>query len=111
MIDWDRVAELREEIGPEDFGEIVDLFVTEVSAAIEELHRTPPHPKAVEEQMHFLKGAALNLGFADLVAICREGEERAAAGDPFAVTAAQVRDSFERSRDEFLEALPRRFAA
>ena len=30
MIDWKRVRELRDEIGEEDFSEVVDLFLEEV---------------------------------------------------------------------------------
>ena len=30
MIDWPRVKELKDEIGAEDFGEVVDLFLEEV---------------------------------------------------------------------------------
>ncbi len=111
MIDWDRVAELRDEIGTEDFGEIIDLFMIEVANSIEQLGRTPPHPRAIEEQMHFLKGAALNLGFAELARLCREGEEKAIEGQPYAITAEEVRYCFEASRSEFTESFPRRFAA
>jgi hypothetical protein len=31
MIDWDRVQELRDEIGAEAFGEVVELFLEEVT--------------------------------------------------------------------------------
>ena len=30
MIDWNRVAALREEVGAEDFDEVVELFLQEV---------------------------------------------------------------------------------
>lgn len=35
MINWDRVAELREEVGVDDFAEIIELFLEEVDAIIE----------------------------------------------------------------------------
>lgn len=34
MIDWNRAAELREEVGAEDFSEVVDLFLEECDDAI-----------------------------------------------------------------------------
>lgn len=37
--------------------------------------------KALEADLHFLKGAALNLGFAEFAGLCQDGERRAAAGD------------------------------
>ena len=30
MIDWERVAELKDEVGDDDFAEIADLFLAEV---------------------------------------------------------------------------------
>ena len=35
MIDWSRVHELVDEIGAEDFGEVVELFLAEVETAID----------------------------------------------------------------------------
>ena len=34
MIDWARVSELRDEVGAEDFDEVVELFLEEVEEAI-----------------------------------------------------------------------------
>ena len=36
MIDWSRVNELRDEVGAEDFEEVVELFLEEVEEVIEE---------------------------------------------------------------------------
>ena len=35
MIDWTRVSELRDEIGAEDFGDVVEIFLEEVEAEVE----------------------------------------------------------------------------
>lgn len=80
MIDWDRVRELRSEIGPEDFDEVVSLFLEEADEAIARLS-VGHGAKALAADLHFLKGAALNLGFETLSALCQEGERRAGAGD------------------------------
>ena len=79
MVNWDRIRELREEIGEEDFAEVVDLFFAEVEMAIERLGR-PATPAERETDLHFLKGSALNLGFDALGGLCEAGESRAASG-------------------------------
>lgn len=79
MIDWNRIAELRAEIGADDFQEVVDLFLAEADATV--LRLTPDRdPKSLEADCHFLKGAALNLGFSALAAECQTREMQAALG-------------------------------
>ena len=80
MIDWARVKELRDAIGDDEFDEVVAMFLEE---ADEVIARIAPKmgAKTLEADLHFLKGAALNLGFADFAALCQLGERLAAAGD------------------------------
>ncbi len=111
MIDWSRVDELVDEIGAEDFGEVVELFLDEVENAIVRLEGDAANPVVVEEQMHFLKGAALNLGFEALAQLCVKGEKSAAAGRPEVVAPAQVRQTYEASKQQFEQDLPGRLAA
>jgi HPt (histidine-containing phosphotransfer) domain-containing protein len=111
MIDWSRVDELVEEIGAEDFGEVVELFLSEVEGAIDLLGRAEGNPIVTEEQMHFLKGAALNLGFEELAQLCLKGEKSAAAGRPDVVSPGDVRRTYETSRAQFQADLPGRLAA
>ncbi|MBV7395291.1 Hpt domain-containing protein [Mameliella sediminis] len=111
MIDWSRVEEMIDEIGAEDFAEVVELFLDEVETAIDALDASAGNPVVTEEQMHFLKGAALNIGFATLAELCREGEKAAANGTPDKITPAQVRSAFEDSRLAFQRDLPGRLAA
>jgi HPt (histidine-containing phosphotransfer) domain-containing protein len=111
MIDWARVNELVEEIGAEDFGDVVELFLDEVDSAIGLLDKAHGNPVVVEEQMHFLKGAALNLGFEALAQLCMKGEKSAAGGRPEVVSAAEVRRAFEASKEAFERDLPNRSAA
>ena len=61
MIDWPRVTELREEVGAEDFGEVVEIFLEEVEEVIGKLEGGDRGQ--LEQDLHFLKGSALNLGF------------------------------------------------
>jgi HPt (histidine-containing phosphotransfer) domain-containing protein len=110
MIDWDRVVELREQVGAEDFEEVVDLFLEEVMEVIETL-RTNPQESALESDLHFLKGSALNLGFADFSEKCHVGERQAAMGNADQVDLTAIISSFDASRHLFSEELPARFAA
>ena len=79
MIDWSRVTDLRDEIGNDDFDEVVALFQEEADEVVQNLPACAD-AKALESALHFLKGASLNLGFADLAQLCQEGERLSAAG-------------------------------
>ena len=53
MINWNKADELREDIGVDDFGEIVEVFLQEVE---EELAALIDKPVAeLPASMHFLK--------------------------------------------------------
>ncbi|MBM9593811.1 Hpt domain-containing protein [Roseitranquillus sediminis] len=103
MISWKRVRELREEIGDDDFTEVVDLFLEEVEDVLDRM-RADPDPASYEADLHFLKGSALNLGFEALGALCMNGEMRAAARKMQTRDLAEVFDTYEVSKKEFLEA-------
>lgn len=78
MIDWGRVGELRREVGEEDFAEIAALFLEEAG---ETLERMEGHGSSDwEGDFHFLKSAALNIGFSDLARLCQQAEARAREG-------------------------------
>ena len=109
MIDWDRVRELRAEIGADDFDEVAVMFLEEADDAVARL--TPGlSAKAMEADLHFLKGAALNLGFDALSGLCQDGERRAAGGDTN-VDLSAVRDTYFASKAAFTSGVGRAFAA
>lgn len=110
MIDWDRVTELREQVGAEDFQEVVDLFLEEVLEVINAL-RTNPQLDRLESDLHFLKGSALNLGFADFSERCHVGERQSAMGQVEKVDLPAIISSFDASRHLFCEELAERFVA
>lgn len=61
MIDWHQIDTLREEIGAEHLGEVIDLFCAEIREALQDLSTSDwTAPK-----FHFLKGSALNVGLAE----------------------------------------------
>lgn len=76
MIDWGRVIELRDEVGPDEFEPVLDLFIDEVEDIVMRLCRDDP--ARLERDLHFLKGSAWNLGFADFGRLCQQGEAAAA---------------------------------
>ncbi|MGY9045599.1 hypothetical protein P775_02030 [Puniceibacterium antarcticum] len=111
MIDWTRIRELRDEIGQDDFQEIVDLFLFEVEDTIAELDAVSGNACLLEQKLHFLKGSALNLGFEALSRHCRAGERAAAKGNPEDVDFAQLKDIFMRSRAAFFREVKTQLAA
>ena len=110
MIDWERVADLRSEVGEDDFFEVVDLFLEEVEEVIDRL-TSSPEPARFEDDLHFLKGSALNLGFRHFSAVCQIGEKLAAVGKGDQVDIATVLASYRESKQVFLHDLPQRTRA
>jgi HPt (histidine-containing phosphotransfer) domain-containing protein len=102
MIDWERVLELEEEVGKEDFDEVIQLFLEEVEERIPMLlaARTP---EDLETTLHFLKGSALNLGFAQFSALCQSGETAASAGQTEAIDCTEIVACFSLSKQTFLK--------
>lgn len=101
MIDWSRVKELKDEIGEEDFGEVAEIFLEEVDEVIARL-KTNPDPSLFEQDMHFLKGSALNLGFRGLSDICGQNESAAAQGQCEQIVLEPVFTVYAQSKSAFL---------
>lgn len=108
MIDWERVTELRTEVGPENFDEVVDLFLFEVEDELTRL-REFSNPEGMAARLHFLKGSALNLGFAAFSELCAVGEA-AAGAEANLVNVDDVLACYSLSKQEFTRGL-HRFAA
>ncbi|MHA6265520.1 Hpt domain-containing protein [uncultured Aliiroseovarius sp.] len=101
MIDWNRVTELKDEIGEDDFAIVAEMFLEEVEEVIDRL-KANPKPALFEQDMHFLKSSALNLGFKALTALCAVGEREAAAGNFEAVPLAPLFKTYDASKAEFV---------
>lgn len=110
MIDWDRVATLREEVGAEDFDEVVELFLAEVEEVIDRI-KSAPDLKRLEEDLHFLKGSALNLGFVDFSELCQEGELMSSKGQAGDVDLDTVLQTYGLSQTAFIDGIKTKFAA
>jgi len=100
MIDWQRVTELRDEIGAEDFEEVAEIFLEEVDEIIYRLTNSPD-PARFEEDLHLLKGSALNLGFRDFATLCADGEQMSAGGRAGEVTLAPIIACYHASKTQF----------
>ncbi|PCJ09843.1 MAG: histidine kinase [Rhodobacteraceae bacterium] len=108
MIDWPRVKELREEVGAEDFGEVVDLFLEEVEEVISKLGENLDRTQ-LEQDLHFLKGSALSLGFQAFSTLCQDGESKSALGKADTVDVPAIIAEFQTSKTTFINELPTRF--
>lgn len=109
MINWQRVEELHDEIGEDDFDEVVDIFLEEVEEALHRM-RTAQGTGASANDMHFLKGSALNMGFKALAAVCEQGEALSKQDLAHTIDLAMVEECYVISKQSFLSELPNAFA-
>lgn len=100
MICWERVNELRDEVGVQDFAEVVEIFLEEVDEVMARL-RAGPDPSTYETELHFLKGSALNLGFEALSDLCSKSEATARGPDRDSIDLLAVIQTYEKSKMAF----------
>jgi len=110
MIAWDRLNELRAEIGDDDLAEVAAMFLEEADEVVSRLTGELPDSE-IESQLHFLKGSALNLGLSDLSALCQDGERRAGLGQGSEVDLGRIVSVYAASKAAFLGALAKGDAA
>lgn len=103
MIDWDRVCALKDEVGSEDFDEVVTLFLEEVDDEIKDLNAV--EPDNLEAKLHFLKGSALSLGFERFSQLCQSGESKMAKDTSQSVDLTEIMACYHSSRSVFLDQL------
>ena len=109
LVNWKRVRELESEIGRSDFTEVIEIFLEECDAAAVRLAHGPD--AALEEELHFLRGAAMNLGLDAMAAACQEGERAARRGQAAAVDRDAIAALYGASRGALLGAPGLRGAA
>lgn len=108
MIDWTQLDGLRADMG-DSFDEVVEVFLQEVDEGMGKLDNAGDSA-ALAAQLHFLKGAALNLGFSDFAAQCAAGEARAQQGQARGVDIDALRRCYADSRGAFFAGLAQREA-
>ena len=102
MIDWAQIKQLEEDIGEEDFGDVVSLFLAEVDEAVAQLGKNPPDTSdKLAPALHFLKGSAYNLGFKAFGDYCSEGEKLSLEGKGEDVEIAKVITLYTDSKGVF----------
>ncbi|WP_224816543.1 Hpt domain-containing protein [Hasllibacter sp. MH4015] len=99
-IDWDRLNELRSDIGEEDFADVAILFVAELQESLDGLD---PATANVAD-FHFVRGSAANLGFTALVEACASAETACQTGAAPDVEA--VRRAFDDALAEVRPTVP-----
>ena len=97
MIDWIRVDELRDEVGEDDFAEVLEMFFDEAASVLGTLGAGDT--EATMRDLHSLKGCALNIGLADVSDLCRNYESTLMAKPDAAINVDAIRDAFLASKE------------
>lgn len=108
MIDWDRVYDLRNDIGASDFDEVTRLFLTEVEDALSNLESGAENGYTPENTFHFLKGAAVNLGFNRFANLCHAAETVCRRAPDAKIDTGALRHCYEMSKARFLAGISTR---
>ncbi len=106
MLDWDRIDELRHEVGEEEFQLILELFLDEVEGVL--MHLSRRDALRLETNLHFLKGCAWNLGFAQFGNLCGDGERRASEGQAGEVCFETLLHCYSESKQALMRGLEAR---
>ncbi|MEZ5753354.1 MAG: Hpt domain-containing protein [Paracoccaceae bacterium] len=73
LVNGERLAALRGEIGEDGFDEVLEMFLAESDEVVTRLSGQPDGAMS-EADLHFLKGSALTLGLEQLAELCRRCE-------------------------------------
>jgi len=104
MIDWKRIAELREDLGEDDVHALAQMFFEEADQVIDRL-RQGGAGGTLEADMHFLAGSALSIGFVRLGTLCADYERLAAEGNSVMIDTGAVIRCYDQSVVEFRAAV------
>lgn len=103
MIDWDRVREMRGELGEAEFRLVLELFLDEIETIAFRLSSNDS--TRMETDLHFLKGCSRNLGFRALAQICEDFENLTISGRTSEVRLERVLDTYAHTKQVFIRAL------
>jgi len=96
MLNQERIAELRDEVGDDGFAEVIGIFCEEVEEVLDQLAASGASDMA--GRLHFLKGSALNIGMERVGALCLTEEGRLLADPGYQPDIAAIRDAYLASR-------------
>lgn len=100
MLDMSRIAELKAEVGEDDFAEVLALFCEEVEEVLTELENATQN--AIAAKIHFLKGSAQNIGLERVGALCLEAEASLRMHPNARPDVRRIRDAYAASKTELL---------
>jgi len=100
MIDWQRIAQLENDLGADELPELITLFLNEVGGAVSAMD------KPTEDDLHFLRGSASTLGFRDLARLAGLGEEALRQDGAVVVDCISIRTAFTAESSELLLKYP-----
>ncbi len=100
MIDWKRVNDLREELGEADFVTVIELFLDEVESIVMRIGHGDADQ--LENDLHFLKGSAANLGFTAFGRLCQQGEVACRNGHSEGFDLAGLLDCYAATKKDFV---------
>ncbi|MGI9391292.1 MAG: Hpt domain-containing protein [Boseongicola sp.] len=98
MIDWNRLSELRSEVGEDDYDEILVLFFDEVASVLDSIESA--NVDAMKRDLHFLKGSAMNIGLTDVSALCQDYELALATNPDDTIDLSAIRHAFLASKEK-----------
>ena len=101
MLNHGRIAELKSEVGEDDFAEVITLFCEEVEEMLDDLPSTSQSQMAAK--LHFLKGSALNIGLDAVGQMCSTEEARLKNDPNTAPDITAIRSLYIASRDQLLK--------
>ncbi len=99
MIDWERIEDLRREVGQKDFADVVGLFFEEIDCSLP-VSLDLTEPDEIRDLLHFIRGSALNLGFFELARLCEPDFFALETG----LSAEKIRPYFERLQRSYEQA-------
>lgn len=102
MINMDRISELRDEVGSDDLAEVIQMFCEEVEETLNRISRMSGSD--VQEDLHFLKGSALNIGLDEVGKLCQEAESALELDATSQPDVESISEAFQSARARLLSA-------
>lgn len=104
MIEWQRLEELRDDVGEEEIAGVIDLFLAEIRQALPGLAQSDAHGRVA--LLHSMKGSARNIGLYGFARICDDEERRILENGLPAVSDADIAAAFAQADGQLHDGLP-----
>lgn len=103
MIDWKRVLDLRDKVGPDRLVALLDRALLDIEMRLRGLDA---RPQDLARELPVLRRAAAEMGFLGCSALCCKAEEQLARQGHLDLGTAALKASFGHARQTFLRDLP-----